>query len=256
MRKAIAIDFDGCLCTEAFPAVGQPNWPVIEKAKQEQQSGAGLILWTVREGPLLQAAVDACREWGLEFDAVNESLPDWIEAYNNRPRKVGASEYWDDKGITPSTLNGTYVSIEWFNQVNAELQAIKEAEAAGRLVMLPDAKYTDADGEKALQKAMWTCGNTNNPVTRYTADAIAEKLCREAKEENPALTLEQLREMDGEPVWVSWAGHSSEGWALVRVWSKANSTIYLTYHNGATDLLEYILSNGAKIYRRKPEVGV
>lgn len=106
MRKAIAIDFDGCLCTEAFPAVGQPNWPVIEKAKQEQQSGAGLILWTVREGPLLQAALDACREWGLEFDAVNESLPDWIEAYNNRPRKVGASEYWDDKAVhMPETPN-------------------------------------------------------------------------------------------------------------------------------------------------------
>lgn len=70
---------------------------------------------------------------------------------------------------------------------------------------------------------------------------------------NDPLTLDELREMDGEPVWVSWAGHSSEGWALVRVWSKVNSTIYMTYHNGATDLLGYILNNGAKIYRRKPE---
>ena len=62
-------------------------------------------------------------------------------------------------------------------------QELAQAEKDGRLVVLPDAKYTEADGEKALQKAMWTCGNTNNPVTRYTADAIAEKLCREAKEE-------------------------------------------------------------------------
>lgn len=79
---------------------------------------------------------------------------------------------------------------------------LSQAEKDGRLVMLPDAKYTDADGEKALQKAMWVCGNTNNPVTRYTADAIAEKLCREARDENPPLTLDELREMDGEPVWV------------------------------------------------------
>lgn len=79
---------------------------------------------------------------------------------------------------------------------------LSQAEKDGRLVMLPDAKYTDADGEKALQKAMWVCGNTNNPVTRYTADAIAEKLCREVRGENPPLTLEELREMDGEPVWV------------------------------------------------------
>lgn len=62
-------------------------------------------------------------------------------------------------------------------------QELVKAEKDGRLVVLPDAKYTDADGEEALRKAMWTCGTTNNPVTRYTADAIAEKLCREAKEE-------------------------------------------------------------------------
>ena len=79
---------------------------------------------------------------------------------------------------------------------------LSQAEKDGRLVMLPDAKYTDADGEKALQKAMWVCGNTNNPVTRYTADAIAEKLCREARDKNPPLTLEELQGMDGEPVWV------------------------------------------------------
>ena len=66
MRKAIAIDFDGCLCAEAYPEIGEPNWPVIQRAKQEQQAGAGLILWTVREGQLLQDALDACKRWGLD----------------------------------------------------------------------------------------------------------------------------------------------------------------------------------------------
>ena len=92
---------------------------------------------------------------------------------------------------------------------------LSQAEKDGRLVMLPDAKYTDADGEKALQKAMWVCGNTNNPVTRYTADAIAEKLCREARDENPPLTLEELREMDGEPVWVCEPNGTNGVWGLV-----------------------------------------
>lgn len=97
MRKAIAIDFDGCLCTDAFPAIGEPNWAIINRAKAEQQAGAGLILWTCREGQLLQEAVEACQGWGLTFDSVNESLPDWIEEFDTRPRKIGASEYWDDK---------------------------------------------------------------------------------------------------------------------------------------------------------------
>lgn len=96
-KKAIAIDFDGCLCSNAFPEIGAPHWDVIAKAKMEQKNGAGLILWTCREGLSLQEAIDACSIWGLEFDAVNESLPEWIEAFGNNPRKVGATEYWDDR---------------------------------------------------------------------------------------------------------------------------------------------------------------
>lgn len=99
MQKAIAIDFDGCLCSNEYPNIGAPNWDVICDAIREQAAGAELILWTCREGPLLQAAVDACREWGLIFDAVNESLPSWLEAFENQPRKVGATEYWDDRAV-------------------------------------------------------------------------------------------------------------------------------------------------------------
>ena len=40
MRKAIAIEFDGCLCTNAYPEIGEPNWPVIKRAQAEQRAGA------------------------------------------------------------------------------------------------------------------------------------------------------------------------------------------------------------------------
>lgn len=62
------------------------------------------------------------------------------------------------------------------------LRELAQAEKDGRLVVLPDVKYTDSDGDKALRHAMYMCGVQNNPVTRYTADAIAEKLTREAAE--------------------------------------------------------------------------
>ena len=97
--KAIAIDFDGCLCDNAYPAIGAPHWGVIARAQMEQEAGAGLILWTCREGQLLLEAVAACESWGLHFDAINESLPSWIAAFDNAPRKVGASEYWDDRAV-------------------------------------------------------------------------------------------------------------------------------------------------------------
>lgn len=98
-RKVIAIDFDGCLCRDEWPGIGAPNWFVVEKAKAEQKAGAKLILWTCREGEMLDAAVSACQSWGLVFDAVNDSLAEWKVRYGSNPRKVGASEYWDDKAV-------------------------------------------------------------------------------------------------------------------------------------------------------------
>lgn len=37
MRRAIAIDFDGCICQSKYPEIGEPNWHVIEEAKKEQE---------------------------------------------------------------------------------------------------------------------------------------------------------------------------------------------------------------------------
>lgn len=108
MRDAIAIDFDGCLCVNAYPGIGDPNWAVIAKAKERQAAGAGLILWTCREGQLLQDAVAACQSWGLTFDSINESLPDWIEAFGTRPRKVGATEYWVTGLCWPQWIMGSF----------------------------------------------------------------------------------------------------------------------------------------------------
>ena len=99
MKKVIAIDFDGCLCTDAWPEIGRPYMDVISKAKHEQENGAALILWTCREGKLLRDAVNAAARWGLTFDAVNDNIREMKARYNNNPRKIGATEYWDDRAI-------------------------------------------------------------------------------------------------------------------------------------------------------------
>lgn len=51
---AIAIDFDGILCQNAYPDIGDPNWDTIHQALKEQSNGAKLILWTCREGRSLE----------------------------------------------------------------------------------------------------------------------------------------------------------------------------------------------------------
>ena len=92
----IAVDFDGCLVTHEYPEIGQPNFRVISKLIVMRKNGAILILWTCRSGKELQEAVDACKRWGLEFDAVNENYkpsPDF------NPRKVVATYYLDDRAV-------------------------------------------------------------------------------------------------------------------------------------------------------------
>lgn len=59
------------------------------------------------------------------------------------------------------------------------LREMVEADRDGRCVVLSDGDYTEKDGENALKSAMNTCFYHNNPVTRYIADAVAEKLTRE-----------------------------------------------------------------------------
>lgn len=95
--KVIAIDFDGTLFETEYPKILRPILPVIEMAKTRKAAGDKLILWTCREGPELDAAVEACRKYGLEFDAVNDNLPELKEQWGNNPRKIAADVYWDDK---------------------------------------------------------------------------------------------------------------------------------------------------------------
>lgn len=63
------------------------------------------------------------------------------------------------------------------------LRELVQADRNGRCVVLLDRKQTSGDGENALKSAMNTLYYHNNPVTRYIADAVAEKLTREAAAE-------------------------------------------------------------------------
>lgn len=59
------------------------------------------------------------------------------------------------------------------------LRELAQADKEGRCVVLPGGGYKDKDGENALKSAMNTCFYHNNPVTRFIADAVAEKLTRD-----------------------------------------------------------------------------
>jgi hydroxymethylpyrimidine pyrophosphatase-like HAD family hydrolase len=92
----VAVDFDGTLCKHDYPEIGEPNYKVVAKLRRMRQEGHKLILWTCRSGEHLQEAVEACKDWGLEFDAVNENID---PAPDFNPKKVFAHIYLDDRAL-------------------------------------------------------------------------------------------------------------------------------------------------------------
>lgn len=101
-QKVIAVDFDGCLCHSEWPEIGPPAEGVLLRLREEQQRGAKIVLWTCRDGELLEQAVAWCAERGITFDAVNEQIPELKGTFGNDSRKIFASEYWDDRAVRMS----------------------------------------------------------------------------------------------------------------------------------------------------------
>ena len=96
-----AVDFDKTLTIGSyeFPDTGRPNIGLFHFLIEKQRSGHSIILWTCRAGHDLDVAVAYCRNMGLEFDAVNDNLPEIVELYGNNSRKITCDLYIDDKSV-------------------------------------------------------------------------------------------------------------------------------------------------------------
>ena len=97
MKRVIAVDFDGTLCTRNWPNIGEPNTELITQLIEEQEAGAAVILFTCRDKQLLKDAVKWCKQQGLVFDEVNRNLKERVRAYKSDPRKISADVYVDDR---------------------------------------------------------------------------------------------------------------------------------------------------------------
>ena len=96
----IAIDFDGTLVEHKYPEIGREIPFAFETLRRLQQDRHRLILWTVREGRLLDEALAFCRERGIEFYAVNRDYPEEEKGANRHySRKLKADLFIDDRNL-------------------------------------------------------------------------------------------------------------------------------------------------------------
>ncbi len=96
----IAVDFDGTIVEHRYPEIGKELPFATETLRMLIADQHKLILWSVREGKLLDDAVEWCRERGVVFYAINKDFPEEKVEYNNHfSRKIKADLWIDDRNI-------------------------------------------------------------------------------------------------------------------------------------------------------------
>lgn len=95
----IAIDFDGTIVEHRYPEIGEEISFATETIRLLAQEQHKLILWTVREGKLLDQAVEWCRERGVEFYAINRDYPEESGEEKSFSRKLKADLFIDDRSL-------------------------------------------------------------------------------------------------------------------------------------------------------------
>ena len=133
----IAVDFDGTIVEHAYPKIGKPipfAFDVLKRLQKECQ--CNLILWSVREGTLLDEAVDFCRKNGLEFYAVNANYPE-EKRDDMQSRKVVADLYIDDRSLgTLPDWGVIYRMVKFGETLDEALQGTNDHEPKKRKGLL------------------------------------------------------------------------------------------------------------------------
>lgn len=96
----IAVDFDGTIVEHKYPAIGNERPFATETLKMLIADGHRIILWSVREGELLDEAVRWCEERGVKLYCANRDFPE-EDVTQNRDfaRKLRVDMFIDDRNI-------------------------------------------------------------------------------------------------------------------------------------------------------------
>lgn len=95
----IAIDFDGTLCEQAYPAIGRAMLGAKKSLTELHERGHYLIIWTCRTGDLLVDAVNWLQAEGIPFDRINDHNPENLARYGDGGKKIYADVYIDDRNL-------------------------------------------------------------------------------------------------------------------------------------------------------------
>ena len=129
----IAVDFDGTIVEHRYPAIGPEKPFAIDTLKYLCAQRHKLILWTVREGELLDEAVAYCRRRGLEFYAVNKNYPEEKPTHEGYSRKLQADLFIDDRNLGGLPDWGEIYRMLSGEELHTNTGSSKDSESKGNL---------------------------------------------------------------------------------------------------------------------------
>lgn len=95
----IALDFDGTIVEHRYPQIGKELPFAVATIKKLIDEGHHFMLWTVREGDLLDEAVEWCRSRGIEFYSINKGYEEEDNSDHHYSRKLKADLFIDDRNV-------------------------------------------------------------------------------------------------------------------------------------------------------------
>lgn len=113
----IAVDFDGTLCKDAYPQIGEPMPGAVKAMAELSRQGHYLIIWTCRTGERLKDAVNWLRQHHIHFDRINDHCPDNIALYGEGGNKIYADVYIDDKAL--GGFPGWFVAMDMIRDMQS-----------------------------------------------------------------------------------------------------------------------------------------
>jgi hydroxymethylpyrimidine pyrophosphatase-like HAD family hydrolase len=117
-RYSVAFDFDGTLCENKFPEIGEPKKDIIKLLEIFHENDWDIIIWTCRSNEYQEAMKKWLDAKEIPYDFINENPNTY---FKNESRKIYADIYIDDKGLFTWSLDSA-IKVYGFKRVFRDLK--------------------------------------------------------------------------------------------------------------------------------------
>lgn len=112
--KIVAVDFDGTIVFHDYPEIKEEVPGAIATLHDLEDHGAKIILWTMRSGEPLEAAVKFLEDRGVKLWGINENPQQVKDGWSTSP-KAYAQMYIDDAALGCPLAEGKHhrLYVDW-----------------------------------------------------------------------------------------------------------------------------------------------